>query len=123
MHSGPALLKLQDDVDKGDPDGLQFAHDYNSTTKRSPALERWRAYVTNTYGNPDANGWQNLKKAYVEQIVAYYANKFGADIDGWWFDQGTFVDVPLKLKLTCKRYKKENYKTNVFICLNHGWHH
>ena len=93
-------MKLQDDVNKGDPNGLQFAHDYNTTTMRSPALDRWRAYVTSTYGNPDANGWQNLKKAYAEQIVTYYAKKFGADIDGWWFDQGTFVDVPL-LEAAC----------------------
>jgi hypothetical protein len=51
--------------------------------------------VNSTYGDPDLNSFENLKKAYAEQIVTYYANKYGTAINGWWFDQGTFVDRAL----------------------------
>lgn len=28
-------------------------------------------------------------------ILKYHANRYGSDIDGWWFDQGKFVDIPM----------------------------
>jgi hypothetical protein len=70
--------------------------------------------VTETYGDPDENDWQNCKTAYVEQIVGYYATKYGADIDGWWFDQGRYIDRPL-LEKAC-----HEGNPNAVIAINNG---
>jgi hypothetical protein len=105
LLTGPALLKLQRNFDLG-RDTFRHAHDFNATTERSPSLDRWRAYVNETYGDPDENSWQNCKQAYVEQIVDYYAKKYGTDIDGWWFDQGTYTDREL-LEATCHEYNPD----------------
>jgi hypothetical protein len=93
---GPCLLKLNDINNKRlEEEPFQHAHDYNYTSKISPSLDQWRTYVTETYGDPDANNWANCKKAYVVDILQYYADRYGSDIDGWWFDQGKFVDIPM----------------------------
>ena len=107
-------MKLQRNFIKGSATAFISAHDYNTTTGRSPSLDRWRAYVTEAYGDPDEDDWQNCKTAYVEQIVSYYANKYGTDIDGWWFDQGRYIDRPL-LEKTCREGNP-----NAVLAINNG---
>jgi len=62
----------------------------------SPSVRRWKNHVISVYGNDtDAT----LKQAYAELIVKEYANKFDGQngralVDGWWFDQGVYMDIP-----------------------------
>ena len=70
--------------------------------------------MSETYGDPDENNWQNCKKAYAEQILGYYATKFGTNIDGWWFDQGRYADREL-MEAACRAGNP-----NAVIAINSG---
>lgn len=79
---GPAMLKH----------GAAKAYDYDSATGTSQAMENWAAWVAETYGDTsDAT----YKKAYAEVIVQEYANRYGDQISGWWFDHASFGDIEL----------------------------
>ena len=70
--------------------------------KCSSSTRRWRNHVISVYGNDDES---TLKQAYVELILREYANKFDGKegrplIDGWWFDQGIYMNIPRAYKVT-----------------------
>lgn len=79
---GPALLK----------NGPWKAHDFDPSTNASASYERWHAYVESIYGDRSRS---SLMKAFAEIIMDYYGQTYGHLIDGWWFDQGTSMDIPL----------------------------
>merc|ERR1711935_1124287 len=65
--------------------------------KCSPSARRWRKKVIDIYGNDTDS---TLQLAYAELILREYANKFDgkegrALVDGWWFDQGKYMNVPV----------------------------
>lgn len=76
---GPGLLKLWH------KNTLQHAHDWDGAGSLS--LDRWRQYVTENYGDPDAfidgHQYANMKNAYAKEIVEYYSTMYGTQIDGW----------------------------------------
>jgi hypothetical protein len=36
-----------------------------------------------------------LQIAYAQVIATYYANRYGSLVDGWWFDQANYANIPL----------------------------
>lgn len=66
--TGPALLKV----------GVTKAHDWNGAN--SPAYDRWVKYVETKYGSATDS---DFHKAYATDIVEYYSNKYGDQVDGW----------------------------------------
>jgi hypothetical protein len=78
---GPAMLKS----------GASQAYDYNSVNG-SASVTNWANYVAANYGNSSV---ANLEIAYAEVIVTYYANRYGTLMNGWWFDQSNYANIPL----------------------------
>lgn len=91
---------------------MNKAHDFNGTA--SPALDNWVEYVETTYGTRPDGDDSHFYEAYATDIVAYYANKFGSQIDGWWFDQGTSCDRAL-LEAACHGANPDSV-----VALNYG---
>ena len=90
---GPAKLKH----------GKTKAHDYDAETDTAPSVDRWVAHVKEEYGDSDE---ATLKRAYAEIIVKEYADRYGAKIDGWWFDHAAFGDMNL-LREVCREANPE----------------
>jgi hypothetical protein len=76
---GPTMLKH----------GPTRAYDWNGVN--APSIDNWMAWVLEAYG---ANDDAALKQAFAETIIAEYAERYGALVDGWWFDHSGFGDVP-----------------------------
>jgi hypothetical protein len=99
---GPAMLKS----------GVSKAYDYNSVNG-SASVTNWENYVAANYGNSNLT---NLELAYAEVIVTYYANRYGSLINGWWFDQSNYANMPLLHSIA----KAANPST--VVMLNDGEH-
>jgi len=70
----------------------------------APSVRKWKNHVKDIYGDDND---LILQKAYAELIVNEYANKFdGKDgnalIDGWWFDQGSYMNISLVHEIIMK---------------------
>ena len=75
------------------------------------SVKNWKAWVKEKYGSDDVD---TLKKAYAEVIVREYAQRYGAKIDGWWFDHASFGNIDL----IHKEITKANPKT--IVAFNRG---
>jgi hypothetical protein len=136
---GPALLKLtkkyhdrilQNQTHAEAVAGtLSHAYDWNPETLTSPARDKWLQYVSVKYDcdpleyttfNWDDNrvngaySYTCAKQAYAEEIVKYYSNKFGSDIDGYWFDQGLYANGAL-IEAAC-----HEGNPNAVVAFNNG---
>jgi hypothetical protein len=77
---GPAMLKHP-----------EKAFDYNTTCSCSDSVQRWNNHVLQEYGSNDD---PTLKQAFAEIIIEEYAARYKTLVDGWWFDQGNYADIP-----------------------------
>lgn len=72
--------------------GKRNAYDWDEEAGTAPSVDNWNAYVLDTYGsNDDAT----LKQAYAEVVVKEFAERYGTNIDGWWFDHASFGNIQL----------------------------
>ncbi|KAL9190187.1 hypothetical protein ACHAXT_007398 [Thalassiosira profunda] len=55
-------------------------------------IQNWKAWVKEEYGSDDV---PTLKVAYAETVVKEFAERYGDQIDGWWFDHALCGDIPL----------------------------
>lgn len=66
---------------------------HGPTHGRGPeSVGKWKAWVQAQYGSSDVD---TLKKAYAEVIVREFAQRYGTQIDGWWFDHASFGNIEL----------------------------
>jgi hypothetical protein len=84
---------------------------HNETDAKRVA--NWKAWVKTNYGSDDT---PTLKKAYAEVIVREFAQRYGTQIDGWWFDHSSFGNI----KLIHKEVTKANPKAVVAFCSGLG---
>ena len=62
----------------------------------SVSYDNWEAFVKNEYGITGTPTYDDYTRAYAEVIVDEYAARYGALIDGYWFDNGTMDAALLK---------------------------
>jgi len=70
---GPAMLKH----------GEAVAYDYDPAAGEAPSVQNWARHVEDSYGQSDV---ATLKLAYAEVVVQEFAERYGANLSGWWFD-------------------------------------
>jgi hypothetical protein len=72
-------------------------------------IENWRAWVKKHYGSDDASA---MKKAYAEVVVWEFAQRYGTQIDGWWFDKASGAN----LELVHQEITRANPKAIIAFC-------
>jgi hypothetical protein len=97
---GPAMLKS----------GASKSYD---ASIGSPSVTNWANYVQAKYGASDT---ATLEIAYAKEIATYYANRYGSLVNGWWFDQANYANIPLLQSIV----KAANPETVAFF--NDGEH-
>jgi len=51
----------------------------------------WETWVTANYGDASL---ENYKLAYAEVVAKEFADRYGSNISGWWFDHSKYGNIP-----------------------------
>eukprot|EP00543_Licmophora_paradoxa_P014662 CAMPEP_0202461494 /NCGR_PEP_ID=MMETSP1360-20130828/49641_1 /ASSEMBLY_ACC=CAM_ASM_000848 /TAXON_ID=515479 /ORGANISM="Licmophora paradoxa, Strain CCMP2313" /LENGTH=57 /DNA_ID=CAMNT_0049083565 /DNA_START=35 /DNA_END=205 /DNA_ORIENTATION=- len=55
-----------------------------------------------------------MKRAFAELILPHYGKTYGHLLDGWWFDQGDYLNIPLVYSIL------KPYNPNAVFAFNKG---